>query len=53
MGRMWVIFYTGNRELLRYSLQGEAEGEREATVGLLAYENGIPESEISWDVRER
>lgn len=53
MLKEWVIFYTGDIELLRYSLRGEGEGEREATIGLLAYERGIPEEEICWDVEVR
>ena len=51
MGRTWVIFYFEDRELLRYSLFGEFEGEREETINLLAYENDIPVEEICWVVK--
>ena len=49
-----VIFYTYSefRELLRYSLKGESEGEREATAELLAYENGLDVSDIGIRVIE-
>lgn len=51
MGRIWVIFYWQDRELLRYSMFGEFDGEREATIELLAYENDIPAEEICWVVK--
>ena len=44
--RMWVVFYCGGRELLRYTLKDEAPGERKATKELLAYENGVRVEEI-------
>lgn len=50
MARLWVVFFWNDRELLRYTLRGESEGEREETIKLLAYENGIPEEEISFNV---
>lgn len=53
MAKMWVVFFYENRELLRYTLRGEAEGEREETIKLLAYENGIPEEEIKFAVVTR
>lgn len=51
MNKTWVIFFWQDRELLRYSLIGEMEGEREETINLLAYENEIPAEEICWAVR--
>lgn len=51
MNRTFVIFYYEDRELLRYSLFGEEDGEREETINLLAYENDIPAEEICWTVR--
>lgn len=50
MNRLWVVFSCDGVELLRYSLVGESEGEREETIALLAYENGVEEDEIDWDV---
>lgn len=51
--KMYVIFFIDDRELLRYSLQGEGEGEREATAELLAYENGVDVSQIDFVVAPR
>lgn len=53
MKREWVVFFAEGRELLRYTLRGESEGEREATIGLLAYENGLDESEIYFAIVTR
>lgn len=44
--KVWVVFVYKGIELLRYTLRGEGEGEREETISLLAYENGIQEEEI-------
>lgn len=52
MSKKWVVFFHNMRELLRYSLNGESEGEREETIALLAYERGIPEEEIGWKIVE-
>ena len=51
----WLVFrdrITG-RELPAYTVKGTFEGERAATVELLAAENGIPESQIETTVEER
>ena len=48
--KYWVVFFHGTKELLRYSLYGESEGEREKTIALLAYEKDIPEEEIGWKI---
>lgn len=53
MRRLWVVFFHNNRELLRYSLLGESEGEREETIQLLAYENNIPAEEICWAITSK
>lgn len=53
MAREWVVFFRGDVELMRYTLREEMEGEREETIKLLAYENGIPEEEISFDVVDK
>lgn len=50
MKRKWVVFFFGGRELLRYTLIGEGEDEREATIQMLAWENGIPEEEIQYAI---
>lgn len=50
MARAWVVFSHDGIELLRYTLFGEGEGEREETIAFLAYENGIPENDIECDV---
>ena len=34
------------QELARYTIRGTFNGEREATISLLAYENGIPADQI-------
>ena len=46
MVRQWVVFICDGIELMRYTLVGECEGEREETISLLAYENDISEDEI-------
>ena len=55
MKEQWLVFrdrITG-RELLAYTVRGTFQGERAATVELLAAENGIPESQIETTVEER
>ena len=45
--KRWIVFFeAGGSELLRISVRGLGEGEIESTIGLLAYEKGIPESSI-------
>ena len=44
---MWVCFYHNGRMLLKYSLKGEAPGERRETIGLLAYQHNIPEESVT------
>lgn len=51
--RAWIVFRHNGKELCRYSVQGTAPGELKSTLELLAYENDIPESEISWKVEWR
>lgn len=51
----WKIFTnkeTG-KELMAYTLYGEAYDEEEATKELLAYENGIDVSAIATRIEER
>lgn len=46
MAEQRLVFYHGEKELAAYTLRGTFVGERRATIELLAYENGISESEI-------
>lgn len=47
--RNLIVFYDpdGN-EIFHMSVKGMCEGEISATIGLLAYERGIPEASISF-----
>lgn len=48
-GRDWIVFFgLDGSELLAISKKGAVEGEIAATIGLLAYERGIPEGSISF-----
>lgn len=44
--RGWIVFYHDSQEILRISKSGLHEGELQATIGLLAYENSISEGDI-------
>lgn len=46
MAEQWLVFYHGEKELAAYTLRGTFSGERQATIELLACENGTSESEI-------
>ena len=46
-GTVWVVFYHGRRELLRYTWKEESPGERRETKKLLSEEKGIPVEEIT------
>ena len=47
--REWIIFFGADgNELLAISKKGAVEDEVAATIGLLAYEHGIPEGSISF-----
>lgn len=47
--RKWIVFFAPDgRELLAITEKGLMEGEIESTIGLLAYERGIPEGSISF-----
>lgn len=49
MKQEWIVFYgPDGRELCAITLQGLFEGEVQSTIGLLAAENGIPETSISF-----
>lgn len=47
--RKWIVFFgPSGKELLAITESGSFEGEIAATIGLLAYEHGIPEGSISF-----
>ena len=48
--RKWLVFFSGGKELLRYTLADTFPGEREQTMKQLAYENDIPVSAIYFAV---
>ena len=55
MGEKWLVFRdrdTG-RELLAYTIRGTFEGEREATIGLLAAEEDIAPERITTEIEDR
>lgn len=49
----WVVFYHDKQELAAISVQCISPGEIPATIGLLAYENSIPEDAIHFKVEAR
>ena len=53
MGEQWLIFRHEGRELCSYTLRGTFEGEKQATIEMLAHENGIPAKEITCTVEIR
>lgn len=55
MAEDWVVFKdkdTG-RELCAYTIRGTFEGERAATIELLAFENGINPERITTTIERR
>jgi len=46
----WLVYFLGGKEILRYSLRGTFQGERDATVKLLASEYDVPASTIYFAV---
>ena len=51
--KKWLVFYHDAKPILACTLNDTFDGEVEATRGLLAYEKGIPEDEITYRVEER
>jgi hypothetical protein len=49
----WIVFYHKKQERLAITLQGLFPGEIRETIGLLAYERGIPSQEISVSLQDR
>lgn len=55
MREQWLVFRdkeTG-RELLAYTIRGTFPGERQATIELLAAENGIKPEQITTEIVKR
>ena len=55
MGEQWLVFRdreTG-RELGAYTIRGTFAGEKDATIGLLAFENGIEPERITATIENR
>lgn len=46
MSRHRIIFFLDGKEILAMSADGMFRGEIESTIGLLAYERGVSESDI-------
>ena len=46
MRERWLVFYNGKKELAAITLRGSFPGEVDATVDLLAGENGISKEAI-------
>ena len=45
----WIVFYGPHgEELCAFTVRGMMENEIQETIGLLAYERGIPEGSISF-----
>ena len=50
----WIVFYNRlGRELAAYTQKGMFDGELESTLGLLAYEHGMPVEDITFAELER
>lgn len=49
----WLVFTHEGKELCSYTIRGTFPGEKEETIKLLAYENGIPENEIVCSIVKR
>lgn len=55
MSEQWIVFKdkeTGE-ELCSYTVRGTFKGERDATIELLAQENGIPKERIETEIRNK
>jgi len=55
MREQWLVFRdkeTG-RELCAYTIRGTFRGEREETINLLAFENGIDPEQIETTIENR
>lgn len=43
----WIVFRLNGRVLCKYSIKGTFLGEMEATLELLAYDNGVDPQDIT------
>lgn len=50
---LWRNFYIGERLVGGYTIEGEFEGEEEATKNLLAYDNGVTPDKITTRIEKR
>lgn len=47
--RKWIVFFDWDgKEIFSMTMNGMSKGELSATIGLLAYERGIPAESISF-----
>lgn len=51
----WLVFTLNGKELCSYTLEETFPGEKQDTIELLAYENGVQEKDIEThiEIRER
>jgi hypothetical protein len=49
----YLVFYLNEKELAAYTLRGTFPGEREATIDLLAHENGVDPTAIRTEYEDR
>ena len=50
----WIVFFAPDgKELAAYTVRGTFADELESTIGLLAYENGLEEKDITYKVINR
>ena len=49
----YLVFYHGEKELAAYTLRGSFPGEKDATIDLLAYENGVDPTAIRTEYEDR
>lgn len=49
----YLVFSHAGKELCSYTIRGTFDGEKDETIKLLAYQNGIPEKEISCEIVQR
>lgn len=49
MRKKWIVFFgSDGKEIFSMTMNGMSNGELSATLGLLAYERGIPAESISF-----
>lgn len=53
MKEPWIVFYHQEKEIAAYTVCGTFQGERQATIDLLAAERGIDPADITTKIEER